>query len=122
MCIDTVVDLVFFFFLKNTLVISILFWLLTEGGNIFFDRIEYKNREDFYECGFKTTSDLNFNLNYSFFISAIFLILYDIELVLLIPFLFNYNIMSNASFFSFFFFVIIIFLTFVADVLTNTIE
>jgi NADH:ubiquinone oxidoreductase subunit 3 (subunit A) len=117
-----VVDVVFFFFIKNTVVVSVLFWLLTELGNIFFDRVEYKNREDFYECGFKTTSDLNFNLNYSFFVSAIFLILYDVELVLIIPFLFNYTIMSDAAFFSFFFFIIIVFITFVVDIITNTIE
>lgn len=119
---DRVIDLIFFFFLKNTLIVTILFWVLTEFGNFFFDRFEYKTREDYYECGFKTTSDLNFNLNYSFFVSAIFLIMYDIELVLLIPFLFNYHLISYSSIFSFIFFLIIIFITFVIDVMVDVVE
>lgn len=116
------VDLTLIFFFKNTLLISLLFWFLTFVGNFFFDRIEYKNREDFYECGFKTTSDLNFNLNFSFFISGLFLILYDIELIFLIPFLFNYELLSWNSVYSYIIFSLIIFFTLVIDVWTETVE
>lgn len=116
------IDLTLLLFFKNTFVVSILFWLLTFFGNYFYDRFEYKNREDYYECGFKTTSDLNFNLNFSFFISGIFLVLYDIELIFLIPFLFNYEVFSINAIFSYLLLLFVIFFTLIIDVWTETVE
>lgn len=91
-------------------------------GTLFYDRFEYKNREDFYECGFKTTTDINFNLNFSFFISGVFLILYDIELVLLVPFLFNYDVMNSTVAAGYIIFALAIFFTLIIDVWTETVE
>lgn len=91
-------------------------------GQCFLNRYEYRFKEDFYECGFKTTSDLNFNLNYSFFLSAIFLLLYDVELVFIIPALFNVNILNEYSLLLFIFFLLVIFLTLIVDVLSNLID
>lgn len=116
------IDLLLIFFFKNTIIVSIVFWLLTIFGSLLFEKTEYKYKEDIYECGFKSTSDINFNLNYSFLISAIFLLIYDIELIFLIPFLFNYDIFNYNVLFIFFIFIFFIFLTLILDILTNSIK
>lgn len=116
------VDSILIFFFKNTMFVSLVFFLLTLAFQFFFKRYEYKFREDFYECGFKTTTDIGFTINYSFFLSAIFLLLYDIEFVFTIPYFFNLDIFNTQSIFYIIFFFFIIFITLVADIFTDTIE
>ena len=87
--------------------------------------LQSKEIMDFYQLkSFKTkelsslTSKVNTNeiLNFSFFISGIFLVLYDIELIFLIPFLFNYEILSISAIFSYLLLLFVIFFTLIVDV------
>ncbi len=116
------VDISLVFFLKNTILVSVLFWFLTFIGSLSTVRYEYKFREDFYECGFKSVSDFNFSLNFSFYISAIFLLLYDVELAFLIPMLFNFELMSWNSIISYIIFLTSIFITLIIDMWTDTVS
>lgn len=115
-------DMTILFFLKNTIVVSFIFWLLTILGTKFFKKEENIHRHDFYECGFKTTQDLNLKLNFSFFFMSIFVVLYDVELVFLVPFLFNTTFFNTTSLSVVLFFIGVIFYTFVIDIITKVIE
>ena len=46
-------------------------------------------KKQFYECGFKSISDINIQINLNFVMLCIFLILYDIEFTFLFPILFK---------------------------------
>lgn len=115
-------DMTILFFAKNTITVSFIFWVLTLVGTKFFKKEENIHRHDFYECGFKTTQDLNLKLNFSFFYMSIFVVLYDVELVFLVPFLFNVTLFNTTSLVVVILFLLAIFYTFVIDILTKVIE
>ena len=79
------------FLIQNVLIFSIIFWLLTWGAEYFFTKKPQLTKKQFYECGFKSISELNIQVNYNFFMLAVFLILYDIEFTFLYPVLFNFS-------------------------------
>lgn len=82
-------DVVVFFFLKNVLVFSLIFWALLLLSSYFYKVKNQKSKRHFCECGFKSLSDVNIQININFVMLCIFLILYDIEFTLLFPILFN---------------------------------
>ncbi|MCL4129282.1 UNVERIFIED_CONTAM: hypothetical protein GTU68_000991, partial [Idotea baltica] len=105
-------DIIFFFILSHVAILGFIFWLLTSLAEYFYSKKEYKLQRDFYECGFKATSDLHININPSFFIFAILLILYDVEFTLLIPYIlsaYTINISSFTAYVIFFFLIILSF-------------
>lgn len=116
------VDLTLVFFLKNTIIITSLFWALSFFGQNFFEKSENLFKNDFYECGFKSTQDINFTLNFSFFYTATFIIMYDVELSLLIPALFNvenFDVVTGPVYISFLAFVMY---SFLIDIFSKTID
>lgn len=56
-------------------------------------------KRQFYECGFKSLSELNVQINLNFTMLCVFLVLYDIEFTLLFPALFNFSGMTFVSIF-----------------------
>lgn len=81
------------FLIQNILTFCVIFWLLTWAGEYFFKKKNHKTKKNFYECGFKSTVDLNVQINFNFSLLCVFLILYDIEFMFLVPFYFNlYNL------------------------------
>jgi NADH:ubiquinone oxidoreductase subunit 3 (subunit A) len=110
------------FFLQNIIVFSLIFWVLTILGSYFYKKKNHKNKRNFYECGFKSISDINIQININFIMVCIFLIIYDIEFTFLFPALFNF---INLNFFQFFFFIIFIILIIMSlyyDILTNSLN
>ena len=77
------------FFLTNVLVFSLIFWALLLLSSYFYKIKNQKSKRHFCECGFKSLSDINIQININFVMLCIFLILYDIEFTLLFPILFN---------------------------------
>lgn len=82
-------DVVIIFFLKNVLVFSLIFWGLLLLSSYFYKIKNQNSKRHFCECGFKSLSDLNIQININFIMLCVFLILYDIEFTLLFPILFN---------------------------------
>ena len=105
----------FFYFFQNIFFITIIFWLLSFVGDKFFIEKNSKYSEEVFECGFFSTSTVNLSFNFNFFIICSLLILYDIELVFLAPFLFNYNWASSISILIFNCFYTLIVLSFIID-------
>jgi len=80
---------VILFFLKNVFVFSLIFWALLYLCGFFYKIKNQNSKKHFCECGFKSLSDINIQININFVMLCIFLILYDIEFTLLFPLLFN---------------------------------
>lgn len=115
-------DIVMLFFIQNIVIFSIIFWGLTVLGSFFYKKKNHKTKRNFYECGFKSTSDLNFQINLNFIMVCIFLILYDIEFTFLFPILFSF---SNILFYHFFIYVIFVLLIIASlyyDIQTNALN
>lgn len=82
-------DAVLFFFIKNLLFFSILFWVLLLVGSYFYKIKNQASKRHFCECGFKSLSDINIQININFAMLCVFLVLYDVEFTIIFPILFN---------------------------------
>lgn len=96
------------FLIQNILLFCLIFWLLTWAGEYFFKKKSHKTKRNFYECGFKSTVDINIQINFNFALLCVFLLLYDIEFMLLVPLYFN---LYNSGVFQFC--ILIIFVCFI---------
>lgn len=108
-------DIVVVFLIQNILLFSMVFWLLTWVGEFFFKKKNHSTKKNFYECGFKSTNDVNIQINFNFSIICVFLILYDIEFTLLLPIFFNLTYISLSSYFLIILFVILIIISLLYD-------
>lgn len=108
-------DIVILFLVQNILIFCVIFWLLSWAGEFFYKKKNHFSKRNFYECGFKSTSDVNIQINFNFSMICVFLILYDIEFTLLIPVFFNMNLVVYFNFILILFFIILIILSLVYD-------
>ena len=120
LCLKRVGDVVIFFFLKNILVFSLIFWALLLLSSYFYKIKNQKSKRHFCECGFKSLSDVNIQININFAMLCVFLILYDIEFTLLFPILFNIWNISMVQYIYFILFVILIVASLFYDWQTNS--
>lgn len=112
-------DALIFNLVQNVLIFSMIFWLLTWAAEYFYTNKPQLTKKQFYECGFKSMSELNIQINFNFFMLAVFLILYDVEFTLLFPILFNYSIFTALEFFLVLFFILLIVVSLFYDWLNN---
>ena len=96
-------------------IFGIIFWSITSFGDIFFYQQGSRLKNDFYECGFKSFSDINININPNFYMFAVLLVLYDVEFTLLLPFTLNSYSIHLEGFFIYIFFIWLIILSFYID-------
>lgn len=68
-----------------------------------------------YECGFDPFSDTRSLFKVKFFLISILFILFDIEIVILMPWIISFPIQSLFSFFIFYFFIFILLLGFLYE-------
>ena len=108
-------DIVILFLLQNIFLFCLIFWLLTWASEYFFKKKNHETKKNFYECGFKSTSDINLQINFNFSMICIFLILYDIEFTLLIPIFFNLSFMFVLNYVLMIIFIILIILSLIYD-------
>lgn len=88
----------------NAFFFSFIFWLLTFLAKISYTNLYSSYKLNFYECGFKnlTKKKISYDLNYVMLL--LFLLIYDGEFLVLIPYSFNIffisiNIVMSISFF-----------------------
>lgn len=115
-------DLVLLFFLKNIIVFSLIFWLLLVLCNYFYKIKNHLSKKHFCECGFKSLSDLNIQININFIMLAVFLVLYDIEFTLLFPILFNLFYINILHYYYFSIFMSLIVASLYYDLQTNSLN
>lgn len=108
-------DIIILFLIQNILLFCLIFWLLTWVGEFFYKKKNQTTKRNFYECGFKSTSDVNIQINFNFSMICVFLILYDIEFTLLLPVFFNLYYVSVFQFSLIIIFITLVILSLVYD-------
>jgi len=101
------------------MVIGFVFWLLTDLTEFFFKKKNHFNKKLFYECGFRSISDIKLNININFQMPAIFLILYDIEFIFFICIALNIAHISAIVFCMFINFYALVIFSLYYDILFN---
>ena len=115
-------DIVFAFFIQNIFIFSLIFWGLTVIAGYFYKKKNHYMKKQFYECGFKSISDINIQINLNFVMLCIFLILYDIEFTFLFPILFNFLNISLYHFIIYILFIISIIGSLYYDIQSNSLN
>lgn len=90
--------------ISNAILFSCIFWILTFLGKLFYSNKYFNYKLNFYECGFKnlTSKTIQYEINYLMLI--IFLLIYDGEFLILLPYALNSDITDGAVCLSVFFF------------------
>lgn len=114
--------MVILFFLKNVLVFSLIFWALLLLSSYFYKIKNQASKRHFCECGFKSLSDINIQININFVMLCVFLILYDIEFTLIFPILFNLWNISFIQYLYMLLFVLLIIASLFYDWQTNSLS
>ena len=88
----------------NAILFSFIFWILTFLAKSLYTNNYSNYKLNFYECGFKnlTKKQITYDLNYVMLL--LFLLIYDGEFLILIPFAFNISFISLYTILSFTFF------------------
>lgn len=115
---DVVVPLIF----ENIVVFLAIFWALTIGGGFFFKKKDHTSKKQFYECGFKSLTDSNINININFTLLCIFLVLYDVEFTLMFPVLFNLSITTVYQVIVLYIFIFLVFASLYYDWILNALN
>lgn len=108
-------DIILSYLLINVLIFGLIFWGLTWGAEYFFKKKIHSTKKQFYECGFKSTAELNVQINLNFSMLCVFLVLYDVEFTMLFPVLFNFGAVSFFEYIVFLGFVGLIVLSLIYD-------
>ena len=108
-------------------IVSFLFYFLSWIYNVFFNQnllnsgLDFNSRKDyehfnkkkeFYECGFRNNIDLNIQIDLHYALISVFFIIYDIELVFLLPIILNFITITFFNYIVFILFFYIIGLSF----------
>lgn len=79
-------------------------------------------RRDFYECGFRPTTQKTIRLPIQFLLICVFFLLYDIELIFLFPFSSGADFMGTRDLWLITFFFSILYLSLIFDVNRHALE
>ena len=79
------------------------------------ERIKNFEKLSTYECGFSNFSDSRSTFEVSFYIIAILFLIFDVEIVLFIPFIFILLPFNIKTFLIFFFLLFLLFLGFILE-------
>lgn len=90
--------------ITNAIVFSFIFWLLTFLGKVFYSNKYFNYKLNFYECGFKNLSTKSIQYEINFMLLILFLLIYDGEFLVLIPYALNSDLIDPAVCLSIFFF------------------
>jgi len=108
--------------LQNVFIFSFIFWVLTWAGEYFLKKKNHSEKKNFYECGFKSTTDINIQINLNFSMLCVFLILYDIEFTILIPLIVNLSFIANGAYVVFLIFILVIITSLIYDWQMNSLN
>ncbi len=73
---------------------SFVFWGLTFAGKILYTNKYFNYKLNFYECGFKNLTKKKISYEINYIMLVLFLLIYDGEFLILVPYAFNTNLMS----------------------------
>lgn len=106
----------------NAIIFSFIFWILTFVSKYYYSNKYYNTKLNFYECGFKSLNQFQINYSLNFILLVLFLLLYDGEFLILIPFSLNVLISEFFTFFLIFYFLFWLYLTLLLDYAYSALE
>lgn len=78
----------------NTIIFSNIFWILTFISKYFYSNKYYQLKFNFYECGFTAITKFQISYSINFILLVLFLLIYDGEFLVIIPF--SLNLMNSS--------------------------
>lgn len=109
------------FIFYNLILVSTLLWFVTLLGRFFYTSEDNIDKRQNFECGFENTSTGDNQVNFKMTIIFSFLIVYEIELLLLLPLTFNI-LYSTWYLYQVLFIIVAIVYTCIWDIEANTLE
>lgn len=113
---------IFFQLITNAIIFSFVFWLLTFVAKYTYSNKYYDYKLNFYECGFKNITKKKPIIELNFITMLLFLLIYDGEFLILIPFCLNINIYALGIYCAFLFFMLWFILTLAFDYIYLTLS
>jgi NADH:ubiquinone oxidoreductase subunit 3 (subunit A) len=101
---------------------SLIFWIITFALKFYYSNKNFEYKLNFYECGFKSLTNVKVQYNINFILIILFLLIYDGEFLILIPLALNISIVSLPSVFLFIFFIYFLIITILYDLIYNSLE
>lgn len=81
----------------NAIIFSFIFWFLTFVAKLTYSNKFYNYKLNFYECGFKTIIKKKPIFEINFVMILLFILIYDGEFLILIPFAMNNSVILNQE-------------------------
>lgn len=106
----------------NATIFSFIFWILTFILKYYYSNKNYNYKLSFYECGFKSLTNIKIQYNINFILLLLFLLIYDGEFLILIPIALNIGILDLVPVIILFFFLFFLIITLIFDLLYNSLE
>jgi len=119
---NKVINNIVFFIIYNAFFFSFIFWFLTFILKYYYSNKNFNYKLNFYECGFKSLTNIKVQYNINFILIVLFLLIYDGEFFILIPLALNINLLNFITLFIFIIFIILLILTLIFDLIYNSLE
>ena len=111
-----------FFLIVNAIIFSQIFWIITFISKFYYSNKYYNSKLNFYECGFKSLTQFQVNYGINFIILILFILIYDGEFLIIIPFSLNILISQFTSYVVLFFFILWLYITLLLDYVFNALD
>lgn len=99
----------------NACLFSCIFWILTFVSKTLYTNKYFNYKYNFYECGFKNLTKKKISYDINYILLVLFLLIYDGEFLILIPFSFNITFISIETLFIVIFFIFWLFIALMFD-------
>ncbi len=106
----------------NAIIFSLVFWILTFISKYYYSNKYYNVKLNFYECGFKSLTQFRISYNINFLMLILFLLLYDGEFLIIIPFSLNILVSNFAAYLTLTYFILWLYLTLLLDYIFNALD
>ncbi len=113
---------VVFCIILNAIFFSLIFWVLTFILKYYYSNKNFEYKLNFYECGFKSLTNIKVQYNINFILILLFLIIYDGEFLFLTPFALNVSVINFTSLILLVFFIYMLIITILYDLIFNCLE
>lgn len=82
----------------NAFFLSLIFWVLTFFGKWLYSNKYYNEKFNFYECGFKSLTNVKVTYSLNFILLLLFFLIYESEFLFLIPISLNLKLLHLQLF------------------------
>lgn len=106
----------------NAILFSFIFWVLTFLFKFYYSNKTYNYKLNFYECGFKSLTNIKIQYTLNYTLIMLFVLIYDGEFLILIPLALNVSLLNLHSLILLLIFLILLIITLAVDYAYNSLE